>query len=121
MRDMLMRFQWLIKNIAVYPILFAVDEILLLAAPNMANVKLAETVLPMILYGVVAAAFLWACAFWLRSLHRAGLIVLVSLIWFGRYGLVAQLVDGMPGIEVNALVHILLFIVWSAFFGFFAS
>jgi len=87
---MVKKLNHLISNWIVYPVLFALTEILILTGPNLANVKLSQAWAPMLWLAGASIVVLFAFYAWCKNWHRAGLLTLLFLIWFDRYGFAAQ-------------------------------
>jgi hypothetical protein len=76
------------KKYVFYPILFSINPVLLLLAANISDLPLSQ-LFPVILISPIAATLLlWLVNKWLNDIHRAGLIIFLSTIWFFHYGTV---------------------------------
>ncbi len=111
---MVKKLNHLISNWIVYPVLFALTEILILTGPNLANVKLSQAWAPMLWLAGASIVVLFAFYAWCKNWHRAGLLTLLFLIWFDRYGFAAQAIEGIPGVEMKLPHMIAFFFIWTA-------
>jgi hypothetical protein len=121
MKNTIARVEQFLEKIVYYPVLFAINDILLLAGPNMARVKLTDTAAPILVWGGVAAGLLILWSLLFKNRHRGGLVTLIALLWFGKYGLLAQTLDALPWLEMAVAQHLVLMVMWSAFWGLLIS
>lgn len=104
-----------------YPLLFAANEILTLAAPNLANVPLNEAWLLILVMLTAILLLIIALRAWLKNWHRAGLLALLVVFWFGHYGLFFNMALPLLKQTPSLHLHILAVIAWTLPFALLGS
>lgn len=103
----------IIKKIMLHPFFIGIFPILFLYGHNVNEVFVSETILPFLVVVGVTTLLLLLLMFILENLHKAGLILSGSLLYFFSYGHILDFVKGNDLAVV--LIMSILFLVFSFF------
>mgnify|MGYP001027009528 FL=1 len=104
-----------------YPVLFAINPILLLFSANVSDIPLSEIFPSIAITPLICGGLYWLLTGLVKNNHRAGLITLLIEIWFFHYGTLLQV---LPSLKVGATAissHWFLLPVWSFLFTLLGS
>jgi hypothetical protein len=109
------------KKTIFYPVLFAVNPVLLLFSANVSDIPLSEIFPSIVITPLICGGLYWLLTGMVKNTHRAGLITLLIEIWFFHYGTVLQV---LPSLKVGTTAissHWFLLPMWSLLFALLGS
>ena len=78
------------KKIVFYPILFAIDPILLILTGNLMVIPIKQLFPLIFIVPICVAGLFWIVNRWLGDMNRAGFVVFLTTFWFFHYGTFSQ-------------------------------
>ncbi len=109
------------KKVAFYPILFAINPILLLLAGNINDIPISE-LFPSILISPLVATGLMLLINWrLKNIHRSAFFVFLLEFWFFHYGTIRPYFLNLHVGNISLGDHVVFLPIWSIVFILFGS
>jgi hypothetical protein len=109
------------KKFVFYPLLFSVDQILLLFAANLADIPISQIFPVIMILPMVTGILVWLLYEWLKDFHRAGFIIFLTILWFFHYGTVHILASQFLSGKISLEFHWILFPLWTLLFVLLSS
>jgi hypothetical protein len=104
------------KKCVFYPILFALNPILLLFSANVSDIPLTKIFPVILIIPLICGGLFFALARMLKDCQHAGFLVFLLEIWFFHYGTVHSMAIPLLRDLVNINIHWLLIPTWSLLF-----
>ncbi len=109
------------KNIVFYPMLFALNPILLLYSANVSDIPLSKIFPVIVIIPLICGGLFFILARRLKDLPRAGFVIFLLEIWFFHYGTIHSTATPLLREMVKINIHWLLIPAWSLLFFFLGS
>jgi hypothetical protein len=109
------------KKYVFYPILFAINPVLLLYAINISDVP-ASVIFPVILVcPLITLGLMWLINKYIKNIQRTGFIVFLFLLWFFYYVPFRVWVNKIHIGSISIGSHWIILPIWTLFFLFLSS
>lgn len=105
----------------IYPVLFAVNSILLLFSANVSDIALGELIPSIVIIPLLCGGLYWLLARIVKNYHRAGFLTFLIEIWFFHYGTVHQMLHPHLTGGAASASHWYLLPLWSLLFACLGS
>lgn len=111
-----------LARIFVYPILFPANLVLTLAAANSASLTVGEILLATAGLSALAGLVFGAMILLLKmDGARTAFLIFVGTLWVGNFGVLVNLLQDRLALPMNGSSKLLVFLIWSCFFGLLGS
>jgi hypothetical protein len=109
------------KKIVFYPILFALNPILLLYSANVSDIPLSKIFPVLVIIPLICGGLFFVLAKVLKDLQRAGFVIFLLEIWFFHYGTIHSTAIPFLREMIKINIHWLFIPAWSLLFFFLGS